>query len=180
MLTIKITDNYHPLYENINYLYNHSFPSHERREWDEMDTIIKTDNRFNMLAFSNDNEFIGFLNYWNFENFIYVEHFAITDTKRGQGIGTQIMKNLIAKHRVPIVLEVELPDNTQGIRRITFYEELGFAIIPKTYLQPPYNGKSACLPLHIMSNDENFATKNFEQIKERLYKEVYKADLQHF
>jgi len=180
MLTTKIADNPLPFYENLYQLYNDSFPVEERREWGEMELILKIDKRFNRLVFTIENEFSGFLTYWEFGSFVYVEHFAVPDSKRGQGIGTQFMKSFIIKQQSPIVLEVELPEHMKAIRRIAFYEKLGFKTITKNYLQPPYDGKSDFLALAILSNDENYATKDFEQIKETLYKEVYKADIQHF
>ena len=175
MITTKITDNSHPFYENTYRLYHNSFPAEERRNWAEMELILKTDKRFNMFAFSNDNEFSGFLTFWEFENFVYVEHFAVSNTKRGQGIGTQIMQIFIAEHKLPIVLEVELPENPQAIKRIAFYEKLNFVIISKPYLQPPYDGKSDFLPLLLMTNDSDFGNEHFDQIRETLYKEVYKT-----
>ncbi len=180
MLTFKIIDNSHPFYNNIYELYHNSFPVKERRDWHEVEQILRVDKRFTILAFSNDNEYSGFLTSWVFKDFVYVEHFAVSDAKRGKGIGTQIMESFIAKHKLPIVLEVELPETTLAIRRIAFYEELGFSVIPETYLQPPYDGRSDFLPLLIMSSDKDFGENNFDHIKETLYKNVYQTNLELF
>lgn len=176
MQTTKITDSSQPFYENIFRLYHSSFPAKERRAWAEMDLIMNTDERFNMLIFTIDNEFCGFLSYWNFESFVYVEHFAVAETKRDQGLGKQIMKSFAAKQKSPIILEVELPQNSESIRRIAFYEALDFTVISKTYLQPPYDRKSDFLPLILMTNNHYFGHKNFDRIRKTLYEEVYQQE----
>ena len=175
MLTTQITDNSHPFYENIYRLYHSSFPVEERRDWVDIELILNTDKRFNMFVFSSENEFSGFLTFWEFENFVYVEHFAVSSSIRGQGIGSQIMKSFMDAKHSPIILEVELPETPEAIKRIAFYEKLGFVVIHKPYLQPPYDGKTHFLPLLIMSSDKDFGNKNFGQIRETLYKEVYKT-----
>ena len=178
MLTTQITDNSHPFYENIYRLYHSSFPVEERRNWVDIELILNTDKRFNMFVFSSENEFSGFLTFWKFENFVYVEHFAVSDSIRGQGIGSQIIKSFRDEQKSPIVLEVELPETPVAVRRIAFYEKLGFKVISKPYLQPPYDGKSDFLPLLLMSTNPHFAQENFEHIRETLYTEVYKVKLQ--
>ena len=175
MLTNQINNKSHPFYENIYRLYHSSFPVEERRDWDDMELIMNTDKRFNMLAFSTDNEFSGFLTFWEFGSFVYVEHFAVSDTKHGIGIGTQIMQNFMGEQQTTIVLEVELPETAEAIRRIAFYEKLGFVIISKPYLQPPYDGKSDFLPLLILTNNNDFGNEHFDDIRNTLYKEVYKT-----
>lgn len=175
MQTTKITDNSHLFYKDIYKLYHDSFPMKERRKWADMEQILKTDKRFNMFVFSIDNEFIGFLTCWKFGSFVYVEHFAIENKKRGKGIGSQIMQSFIGEQNLPIILEVELPETTVAIRRIAFYEKLDFSVISKTYLQPPYDRKSDFLPLLLMTNDSDFGNKHFNEVRKTLYNEVYKA-----
>lgn len=175
MLTTQITNNSHPFYENIYRLYHSSFPVEERRNWVDIELILNTDKRFNMFVFSSENEFNGFLTFWDFENFVYVEHFAVSDSIRGQGIGSQIIKSFRDEQKSPIVLEVELPETPVAVRRIAFYEKLGFKVISKPYLQPPYDGKSDFLPLILMTNDYDFGNENFDDIRNTLYKEVYKT-----
>ena len=88
-------------------------------------------------------------------------------------MGTKAMEIFKSQVSLPIILEVEMPNNPEAIRRIHFYEGLGFNVLSHYYAQPPYEGSGFLTPMLIMSSDLHFANKNFEEIREILYKEVY-------
>lgn len=84
------------------------------------------------------------------------------------------MQAFIAEDDTPIVLEVEHPDDDICIRRIRFYESLGFVLHPEyDYIQPPYDATKHPLHLYLMtSRMTDFATR-YQEIKSRLYAQVY-------
>lgn len=75
------------------------------------------------------------MNSWDFGDFVFVEHFAVADIMRGKGFGSEILKNFCRDVQRPVVLEVELPNTAEAIRRIV-YERHGFNVVSQTYMQP--------------------------------------------
>ncbi len=59
-------------------------------------TFLKCGEYHFSLIYDED-EFCGIILYWQTENFIYVEHFAISVSKRGEGLGKKALKLLIKK-----------------------------------------------------------------------------------
>jgi len=98
---------------------------------------------------------------------------AITPKLRNMGNGSEAMNIFMEQINLPIVVEVEMPNNIAASRRILFYERLGFSIMSHNYAQPPYEGNGFLMPELIMSNDIHFANTHFEKIKETLYHKVY-------
>lgn len=166
----SVTDHYFTeLYD----LYSVAFPPGERRNWAGLEHELAYEKRFHAHALLQNDQFVGFFNYWTFERFLYLEHFAIDSNLRGQLIGRKVMEKFREQAQLPIVLEVEMPNNSMAIRRIRFYEELGYTVLSHYYAQPPYDGKGFLLPMLLMSNDNHFASTHFDLIKDTLYRDVY-------
>lgn len=160
-------------YDALLHLYTSSFPQNERRSIPALEKLLADSNHFNMFILTNENGFVGFLNYWNFDHFFYIEHFAILPQFRNNKYGSEAMKIFASQAQKPIVLEVEMPRSTMAAHRIHFYERLGFYVLSNAYQQPPYDGVSFMIPMLIMCNDYHYANKHFQLIKNKLYKEVY-------
>lgn len=163
-------------FTNLYNLYTLAYPPQERRSWAGLEYELMYEKRFCAHALVQDNKFVGFFNYWIFDSFCYIEHVAIIPALRGQGVGTEAVEILKSQTKLPIVLEVELPDNPVAIRRIHFYEKLGFAIVSHNYVQPPYEDDETLLPMKIMSTNLVFAETNFTMIQATLYEKVYHYD----
>ncbi len=174
----KILNVTNPLFTNLYNLYTLAFPPAERRNWAGLEYELTYEKRFSAVAVLREEKFVGMLNYWTFDRFSYIEHFAILPPLRNQKIGTEAMEMFKQQTKLPIILEVELPSNTNAIRRIRFYEKLGFSVISHKYAQPPYEDDGFLLPMLIMSNDPHFANSHFELIKEKLYTTVYHYDVE--
>ena len=162
-----------PYFTNLFNLYIQAFPSSERRSWGGIELELNTENHFNAHALLQNNQFVGFLNYWTFDRFLYIEHFAIKSDLRGKHIGQEAMKILMEQTKTPILFEVEMPNSPMSVRRIRFYERLGFSVLSHYYAQPPYEGNGFVLPMLIMCNNIHFANTHFELIKDTLYEHVY-------
>jgi len=162
-----------PHFLNLFNLYTQSFPSSERRSWAGLEMELMSENSFNAHVLLQNDKFVGFLNYWTFERFLYIEHFAVSSNLRGKNIGTEAMKILMEQTKLPILFEVEMPNNIMAVRRIGFYERLGFSVLSHNYAQPPYEGNGFIVPMLIMCNNTHFANTHFEMIKNTLYDEVY-------
>lgn len=118
----------------------------------------------------------GFLAVWEFESFIYIEHFAVDPALRNSGTGSAMLQELVKQYQKPICLEVELPEDELTRRRIGFYERNGFVFNEYPYIQPPiFKGKSP-VPLRIMTYRSEITREEFQKMKEILYRRVYKCE----
>lgn len=70
-------------------------------------------------------------------------------------------------------MEVEAPEEEMAIRRINFYKRHGFTLWEKPYMQPPYKPGDGYLPMLLMAYGSLECEKDFEYVKERIYREVY-------
>jgi ribosomal protein S18 acetylase RimI-like enzyme len=160
-------------FKDINELYEFSFPHHERRNRNAFEHLTMNEEAFVCNAIYDDNVFVGFINCWKLNGFLFVEHFAIKSEFRDRKLGVSTMKYLMQMTDEPIVLEVEMPKSNDASRRIHFYERLGFFVLSDFYMQPPYHPNDFPTPMLIMSNNYQFCKKHFHSIKEKIYKNVY-------
>jgi len=169
----RITSVDDALFNEFYELYSTAFPASERRSWPGLDKELYAESKFFANALLKNDEFVGFFNYWIFDRFCFVEHFALKQNFRSQRIGSEAMEIFKSQHNLPVLLEVEMPNNSETVRRIRFYEEAGFKALSHYYAQPPYEGGGFLIPMIIMSTDVHFANTHFEMIREILYTEVY-------
>ncbi|HET7732323.1 MAG TPA: GNAT family N-acetyltransferase [Paludibacter sp.] len=168
-----------PLFSKLYNLYVLAFPQDERRNWGGFEFELGYEKHFCAHALVQDDKFVGLFNYWTFDRFYYIEHVAVSSAMRGQNIGTQAMETFKQQTKLPIILEVEMPNSPTAIRRINFYEKLGFTVLNShNYAQPPYEGDGFLIPMQLMSNDTHFADTHFELIKETLYDKVYHYEVE--
>ncbi|MEG1660128.1 MAG: GNAT family N-acetyltransferase [Bacteroides sp.] len=152
-----------------------AFPPEEYRELHELRAYTdQTENFYNNLLLD-DITPIGFITYWDLGSFYYIEHFAINPSLRNGGYGKKALQHLCKKLQRPIVLEVEPPIEEMAQRRIKFYQRQGFLLWEKEYRQPPYKAGDDFLPLHLMVYGNLVCDKDFDEIKTRIHREVYKA-----
>lgn len=150
-----------------------SFPEDEYRDLVDLRKYTDTLPHFyNNLILDNEMP-VGFISYWFLDDFYYVEHFAIDPDKRNGGYGRRLLAQLKEELSLPIVLEVELPNEEMAQRRIHFYERQHFTLWENEYFQPPYKPIYRPLPMLLMVNGEMDAEKDFEKIKKKLFQEVY-------
>lgn len=117
----------------------------------------------------------GFLAVWEFESFIYIEHFAVDPALRNSGTGSAMLQELVKQYQKPICLEVELPEDELTRRRIGFYERNEFVFNEYPYIQPPISKGKSPVPLRIMTYGSAITQDTFEEMKRVLYQRVYKC-----
>lgn len=154
-------------------LYTESFPEKERRDMEQLKMMLSTESAMYFHAVKKDGILVGLLVYWDFETFYYIEHLAVFDEWRNQGIGSEILSWVTRNLNRECILEVE-PDTTDiAIRRICYYQRNGFRILDKTYLQPSYHQNGEPFPLWIMGNGSeislNMLKKQLRILKEKVY-----------
>ena len=98
--TISTSDVQH--YQFMENLLIAAFPPEEYRELKELrEYTDRTGNFYNNIIFDNETP-VGFITYWDFNDFYYVEHFAIDPTLRNGGYGNigLSMQRTGSPHRV--------------------------------------------------------------------------------
>ena len=118
----------------------------------------------------------GFLAVWEFESFIYIEHFAVDPALRNSGTGSAMLQELVKQYQKPICMEGELPEDELNRRRIGFYERNGFVFNEYPYIQPPISKGKSPVPLRIMTYRSEITRQEFQKMKEILYRRVYKCE----
>lgn len=136
--------------------------------------IANRGSKYHMCVIEKNGTMVGIFAYWNFDTFLYIEHFAISNKLRNNGVGGEALSLFLQKtgSNHQIVLEVELPNNPLAARRIEFYKRHGFVENAFQYLQPPYRTGDGFLPMAIMSR-QPLQKEEFHKVKQTLYTEVY-------
>lgn len=137
-------------------LLEETFPRAERRDSEDFERLLITDSRLTLYLLSLGNELCGVITIWQLDGCFYCEHFAIHPSFRNKGIGASCLlqiKNRLPLSKNPLLLEVELPTDTQTRRRINFYERNGFRIVDTDYIQPSYGGGRPELPMFLMATE---------------------------
>ncbi len=152
-----------------------SFPPDERRKKAEHLAEFNSD-FFRSLCLCGE-KLVGFLNFWDLDDFVYIEHFAVDPSLRGKGTGTAIMNKALELNQGRIkVLEAEPPELSEiAFRRIAFYKRLGFIPNPNVYWQPPITAGEPPVKLSLLSTPSLLTQGEYSAIKAAIYREVYKV-----
>ena len=150
-------------------IYTESFPPDERRDFSDVIRLLEENDDFFIVLLSDENKAVGFISYWEWNDFSYVEHFAVDSSCRGSGYGATAMTELLKRINNPAVLEVD--DISQ--RRIRFYERLGFVLCTRPYTQPPYSSEKQPLELYLMSFGKIDLNQVFDTVASRIHQKVY-------
>lgn len=150
-----------------------SFPPNERRNTADISSLADNEKTYSLYLLSEGEQRVGVLVVWEFDYFVFAEHFAISPEYRNGGYGRKIMEAFLSTLTKPLLIEVELPETEIATRRIGFYERLGFKPWSITYAQPPYDSNHSPFPMILMTHGVIDLESSFEKIKEALYKKVY-------
>ena len=152
-------------------LYTESFPPEERRSETQLKLMIGL-KMMDFIALHADSQLSGFLIWWNFVSFGYIEHFAVFPKFRGSRIGTEALQQIRTKAQKTL-LEADHPFDEMSERRIGFYRRNGFEIIDKHYIQPPYLENGTSVSMYLLSDFYHWREDELDVAVESLRKEVY-------
>ena len=148
-----------------------AFPYEERRDYSDQKECLEN-KYFNFFEIYDCDLAVGFTALWVFENFVFIEHIAIDEDKRGGGYGSKAIELIKEKYNKPLILEAEAPVTEQQIKRIKFYERLGFNVNSFNYTQPSYHGGEG-VPLLILSYPNKLTDEEFDEFLRETRREVY-------
>lgn len=148
-----------------------SFPTDEYRNYEGQRALLKRKD-YSIFVWKEENEIKAFIAVYNLNDFAFVEHLAVDKKFRNGGTGTKLLNGILENGKV-VCLEVELPTNDIAKRRIEFYKRNGFFYNEYEYIQPSMGKGRKEISLAIMTTKKMLDEKQFDQIKNKLYKEVY-------
>lgn len=155
-------------------LIKESFPKEEYRDYEKQKTLFRhPEYRIFVKKDKESEEIKAFLAVWEFDSFVYVEHFAVNPAMRNGGIGSKMLKTLMEATDKMIILEVEPPEDEMAVRRIGFYKRNGFYFNEYPYIQPSMGEGRKETPLFLMSTERKLCEEEYSKIRDTLYTKVY-------
>ena len=145
-------------FEEVYRIMEQSFPADERRKKEGQQKLLDEE-KYELLGVRNEGGLLAFLAVWEFAEFVFIEHFAVSEKARNSGIGGKMLE--------------ELPEDSLKKRRIGFYERHGFTFNEYPYIQPPMGEDRHEIPLRIMSAPEPLSEDEFQSVRTELYESVY-------
>lgn len=163
--------------DEVKRLYFEAFPVEERRPWENLMRLVAAEQKYQIDIIKADNCFAGFITSWTFDEFVYIEHFAVLGDRRGAGIGAASLSAFLSRQSLPVVLEVEPRESGElACRRIGFYQRQSFKLCDDfDYLQPPYSEglPSVKLKLMIYPATVPATTLYLSRVSHQLHRQVY-------
>lgn len=150
-----------------------SFPPDERRPKSEQLALLNNP-AHSIYILQKSSNIAAFITVWRFDGFAFIEHFAVHPDFRCNGTGSFILSEIIPYLGVRVCLEAEPPLNEISKRRIGFYERNGFTLNEYPYMQPPISNGKLPVPLMIMTTGGGISESEFNNIRDIIYREVYK------
>lgn len=161
-MEIAMLNGQSPYFEAARELYLAAFPPEERRDPENM---LAENPAFRPGVLTEKGNFCGILFYWEGEDFLFLEHFAMSPHLRNGGLGSRALEKLKELGK-KTVLEIELPVDDLTRRRKGFYERNGFLENPWHHIQAKYRLGDEDLPLMLLSYPEMLtedAWRGFEE-----------------
>ena len=125
MEIIRIKNIEEELFQKIWPLYRISFPEFEQRNISDMQKALTHSGFVCEVFLDEEKQPLGFLMYWEFDNFIYIEYFAVFPEKRGGGTGSKVLKDFLSRAKKPVILDIDPVCDQITSRRLGFYKRHG-------------------------------------------------------
>lgn len=153
-------------------IYQTSFPIFEQRIIKDQIEALENKNYYSTIICEND-RLIGLLFYWKYDNYVYIEHLAISLSLRGKKYGSKILKTFCENNK-NIILEIDNPIDEISRKRLKFYSEIGFKLQEFDHIHPPYRKEYNGHKLKIMSFNRDLSKEEYNQFNVFLKTKVMK------
>ena len=111
---------------------------------------------------------------WDFDDFVFFEHFAVAPACRSGGLGGQMLDALLSRIPKPACLEAELSETELAARRIGFYERHGFTVnADYPYFQPALVPGGSQIPMQLLTTGGARTVSELRAIETLLHTRVY-------
>lgn len=136
----RISDTGDKWYDDFYAVYSVSFPPFEQRDGKQQEYAFSLDN-YHLDCLIEGGRFLAFIAYWDFDEYIYIEHLAVNPACRNENTGSRALRKMIDEKQKTILLEIDPFTTDIARRRFHFYERLGFVINGYAHRHPPYDKK---------------------------------------
>jgi len=133
----RIKDSRDKWYKSFHEIYTVSFPIHEQREQFQQIAAFK-DKRYHLIIKIDGDNLVSFIAYWDFKDYVYIEHLAVNPELRGRNKGSELLEDFAEMISKTIILEIDPPINDTAKKRLKFYEKLGYEINSYIHFHPAY------------------------------------------
>ena len=116
---------------------------------------------------------IGYITFWDMDDFYFFEHFAVLKNLRDQGYGSRFISEFFPTLNKPAFIEVERPINELTTRRVEFYKRNDFVVNDFDYYQPSYHGADDKVPMRIVSYKKSISKKEYNYFINKIKEHVY-------
>jgi len=154
--------------------YSSSFPNYEKRLLSSHKKALE-DSRFYANSVYDNDDYIGFIFFWTIDSYIFIEHFAIEENFRNNSYGSKIIKKLIEDYKEhTLLLEIDPPEDDISIRRLGFYNRLGFKNNDIIHSIPSFQKKLGKYTLNLLSHGRLITQDEYSLFYDSLMTSVFK------
>ena len=136
---------------------------------------VYANEKYRIYHLCENEEKVGFIAIWEFEDFAFIEHFVTYANYRNKGLGAKALE-VVKQQYSQVILEVEPPEEEMSIRRFAFYQRQGFVPNDYFYMQPSYREKGNEVRLILMSYP--CCLSDIKEKVKTIYREVYGKEYQ--
>ena len=154
-------------YDDFLKIYSTSFPIHEQRDNEQQKEAFKNEH-YHLICLIESEKLHSFICYWEFENYVYIEHFAVNNKLRGQNIGSGTLSLFKQEINKTIILEIDPVKDKVSAKRLRFYEKSGFKVNAYRHHHPPYNSNYPPHELAVLSTDIVLTQNQYDIFKHDL------------
>ena len=158
----RLIKNSDPLYPEFRKIYDVSFPIFEQRT-EEQQLLAFQSQEYHLDCYTEEARLIGFIAYWDFGNYLYIEHFAINQTIRSKGYGSFILKDLEKRKKKRLLLEIDPVTDEISTSRLHFYQRNGFSENPYPHTHPPYRDGFKGHKLVVLTTNGQITAEEYKQ-----------------
>lgn len=171
MEKITIDHKKHFLYPVWSKLYATAFPVFEQRTGEQQEYAFSC-SQYRLTAYTDNGQFIGFIAYWIFDTYIYIEHFAVDTVLRGKGYGSRILNDFVVGNPKTVLLEIDPVVDEVSAARLRFYRRCGFYENEFPHIHPPYRIGCSGHSLVVLSGGRKISGEEYDRFAEDLKVQV--------
>ncbi len=160
-------------YQKVYVLLSAAIPPEKRREYSIQRALLQH-SAYTLYSYGAGNAVEAMLAAWEFSHLRYVEHFAVKEALRNQGLGTRLLQAYMQQSDLPVILESEEPGaSAMAERRLAFFSRCGFHTNTEAYSQPPRSKGMPWVSAQLLSWPAPLNEADFSDCRVLLYREVY-------
>ncbi|CAJ1825815.1 GNAT family N-acetyltransferase [Aeromonas veronii] len=166
----------HPAWPLVWQIYGESFPRYEQRQSQHQPQKMR-DPRYHCQIFYQDGLLLGFIFWWACGEQVYIEHLAINPALRGRNYGSRLLAEFCERAGKTVILEIDPPEDEIAIRRLRFYQGLGFCLNDYAHLHPPYHSDYQGHALRVLSYPRLLEEEAYQRFNSMLVETVMEHGL---